>query len=148
LTAICQEQNKLAGSARYPRRCQTGRLTEKTRILEDSDDGLVEVGEDDPGVGIPAPEAAYGRAEQQVVVPGHAVDVAQAADEVIVRRVGALPEGEDRRRAPRRWVSRHDDVYCSLVDEPLHVSLTDKSLLEYEERGTKKETWSCTDREQ
>jgi hypothetical protein len=62
------------------------------------------------------------------VVPGHAVDVAQAADEVIVRRVGALPEGEDRRRAPRRWVSRHDDVYCSLVDEPLHVSLTDKSL--------------------
>jgi hypothetical protein len=49
---------------------------------------------------------AHGSAEQHAVVADNAVDVAQAADEVVVGRVVALPEGEDGRRAPRRWVHR------------------------------------------
>jgi hypothetical protein len=55
-------------------------------------------------VGVLEPEATHGRAEQRVVVPGHVVDAAEAADAVVVGRGGAPPEGEDGRQAPRRWV--------------------------------------------
>jgi hypothetical protein len=79
------------------------RLTKNTWVLKDLNDGLIE-GEYDPGVRVRGPEAAHGSAEQHAVVADNAVDAAQAADEVVVGRVVALPEGEDGRRAPRRWV--------------------------------------------
>lgn len=45
-------------------------------VFENSNDRVVEVGEDDPGMGVLAPEPAQSRTEQHVVIPGHAVDVA------------------------------------------------------------------------
>ena len=108
-------------------------LTETARVLEDPVDRPVEVGEDDPGVRVPEPEAAHGRAEQRVVVPGHVVDAAEAAGAVVVGRGGALPEGEDGRQAPRRRVPRHHDVRRAVADEPLHrtcisIAKLDRSL--------------------
>jgi hypothetical protein len=104
-------------------------FTELVGVFQDSTDRGVEVGEDDGGPGMPGPEADHGRAEQRVVVPGHVVDAAQAADVVVVvvvRRAGgaARPaeQGEERGRAPDRRVPRHHDVRRAVADdEPLMI---------------------------
>ena len=58
-------------------------------VAEDHDDGAVEVGEDDGGTGVPAPERDDCNAEPGVVGRGHAVDVDAAAHVVVLRRVEA-----------------------------------------------------------
>jgi len=100
-------------------------LTELAGVFQDLPDRGVEVGEDDGGLGVLRPEPAHGRVEQRVVVPGHVVDAAQAADAVVVcRRAGAPPEqGEERGRAPDRRVPRHHHVRHAVADdEPLSRS--------------------------
>jgi len=98
-------------------------LTELAGVFEDLPDRGVEVGEDDGGLGVLRPEPAHGRVEQRVVVPGHVVDAAQAADAVVVRRRAGAPrpeQGEERGRAPDRRVPRHHHVRHAVADdEPL-----------------------------
>lgn len=92
------------------------------RVPHDLDDGLVEVGEDDLGVGVLAPERAESCAEQRVVALGHAVDGTQASVAIVVRPVGAHALREKCWCTPCWWVPRNDHINHALVDEPLRCA--------------------------
>lgn len=74
--------------------------TKTDGVLENLDDGSVEVGEDDLGMRVLAPEPVESRTEHCVVALGHAVDSTQATEAIVVCRVRAHEEREDNWRAP------------------------------------------------
>ena len=99
--------------------------------MENLDDGSVEVGEDDLGMRVLAPEPVESRTEHCVVALGHAVDSTQAAEAIVVCRVRAHEEREDNWRAPPWRVSRHDHVNRALVDQPLQYPKLKQCKQEY-----------------
>lgn len=93
------------------------------RVPHDLDDGLVEVGEDDLGMGILAPKPTESYTEHHVMALGHAVEGAKAAEAIIVCPVGAHEDSEKRRCAPVWWIPSHHHVNRALVDEHLNIHI-------------------------
>lgn len=101
-------------------------------ILEDSNDGIVEVSEDYLGMGILAPEHAKSRTKHCIVAFDHVIDETQAAEAIVICLIGAHARREKCWCASCWRVPWHHHLSCTLGDEPLqYANFREKNQLIY-----------------